>query len=827
MNPSKGTAAAAAEADQSKAPLRQLGLALAVFIMVLVGWSFYLGSPATTLKTAPHWVSHHLTWLSAGPAQGSTWAITLPDSWKTHGLPASGRAKYESVFELPADGELKAETPWAIHIDALCRQHRIVLNRVLLANTQIDQHVPGKMAPVLVDIPLGTLRPGTNLLSIEASCLYQGGMSQPLLAPKSVLVAGYQRQQVFHIALPLATNIAGLCFALFLFMLWWLRGEDASMGLLSAITLVICLSNAVFYVTDDLQLSPTFTGWLHYQAYVVACTMFGLFSLAFTQTHYPVFKRVLQIALTVLTLAGLAALPFDSQLSKLLALAQGPMMLLALPCIFILLRTALKQSPLSVAGFFATCVPLLVTSWHDYYYIMLKGDPLALHWAPVGYPLALPGLYLVLAERFAMVVRQIEQANQTLEQRVAERTADLAAANSAKSDFLAAASHDLRQPMVAIGLITGMLKERAREPEIQSMTGRLSEAVESMEDLLRRLLDLSRLEAGAVEFNPQTVELQGLFNAIVTHELEPARAKGIVLTMRTTGLKVHTDPVLLEQILRNLVGNAVRYTEQGRVLVVARRRGQRCLIQVWDTGIGIAPQDQRRIFDDFVQLGNPGRNAHGGLGLGLALVQRASRLLGADISLQSAPGKGSCFAITLPLVQERESRLHWLTGGRAGPAAESTSSEVPPPPAVPHHVPAPLMASLLTQEHPLAGVQIVVLEDDRAVRMALERRLAAWGAVVFALPSLADLDNELQRIHRPHVLVTDLSLGDGTGLQAIRRAEMAWPGLRSVIITGDTSAHQLQALADCGAPVLHKPFKIEELLEVLVRHAHARGSAAA
>ncbi len=812
MNTTHATAMAADGLNQSKAWLRQLWLGASVLVMLLVGWYFYLGAMTAATTTEPRWLSHQFTWLgpATDPMAASTRQVSLPDGWKARGLPAQGRGRYDSTFELSSHARLSADMPWAVRIDALCRQHRIAINQVLLATTSPEHHLPGKMTPALIDIPFGALRPGLNQLRIEVSCAYQGGLTQPAVAPKAELLPGYQRQLIFHTNMPLAMNMAGMAFALFLLMLWWLRGEDASMGLLSAITFVICLSNSAYYIADDLQWSPIFTSWLHYMAYVVASTMFGLFILAFTQTQHPLLKRILTVSLGVLTVLGLVALPYDPQLVTLRAWSQGPMMLMSLPCVVILLRSARRQSPLSLLGFAACSIPMVVLSMHDYYFIRLLGDPSARHWGPVGYPLALPGLYLVLAERFASVMRQIERANQTLERRVAERTADLAAANAAKSDFLAAASHDLRQPMVAIGLITGMLRERARDPDMQAMTGRLSEAVESMEDLLRRLLDLSRLEAGAVEFNPQAVSLQALFNAILTHEMEPAKAKGIALRLRATPIQVHTDPVLLEQILRNLVGNAVRYTDKGRVLVVARRRGHRCLIQVWDTGIGIATQDQRRIFDDFVQLGNPGRNVHGGLGLGLALVQRASRLLGGDIHLRSVPGRGSCFAITLPLVHSREPRLPWLQT-RPAPAA--------PPMALPLAPPAAAMARVADQDRPLVGIKVVILEDDRAVRMALERRLAAWGALVIALSSLAELDNELQRIHQPHLLLTDLSLGDGTGLQAIEKAQGAWPGLRAIIITGDTAAHQLQALADCGAPVLHKPFKVEELLSVLVRHA--------
>jgi signal transduction histidine kinase len=444
----------------------------------------------------------------------------------------------------------------------------------------------------------------------------------------------------------------------------------------------------------------------------------------------------------------------------------------------------------SIMAFTLGAVAMAAATLRDYILIRHIGDPTAMYWTAVSFPLSLPGLYLVMAERYTKALEDVERANQTLEQRVQERTADLESANAAKGHFLAAASHDLRQPMVAIGLITGLLRDRIKEPELHSLTSRLSEAVESMEDLLSRLLDLSRLEAGAIDLKPQRVALQPLFDAIVAHESETAKAKGIAISMHAPQAAVWCDPMLLEQVIRNLVGNAVRYTRQGRVLVCARRRGGNWLIQVWDTGVGIAEQDQRRIFEDFVQLNNPGRNLNGGLGLGLALVQRAAKLMGTQVHVRSRLGHGSCFSIVLPVAGRPRQALP------AGPSPTTFDGDTP-----------------LAQRH------IVLLEDDQAVRLALERRLQAWGAQVSSTASLGELRlllAESTDADRPHLLLTDLSLGDGDGLQARDEVRQRWPGLPVVIVTGDTAPTRLQALADSGTPVLHKPFKLDELLRTLI-----------
>ena len=799
--------------DTPPTDARRWWLGCGVVLLVLMAWLVNAGTTRPPAISGVHWLGHSFT--AGVAAEGrAPLTVTLPDNWTARGLAPRGRGRYDTLFLLDDGAAMTADAVWALRISALCRQHRIRLNGVLLAETRIDHDPPGKMMDALIDVPSRLLYPGAmNHLSLDVSCAQQGGLSSLALAPKNLLQAGFQRDRILHTVIPLALNMATFAFALFLVMLWWLRGEDASIGLLALISVVVGLSNSAYYVADDLMWPVQFTSWLHYTAYVVACTVFGLFIIAFTREPYPRLKRLWQVSLVLMLGLGAAVAVVDPYMVSIRTPVMTVLMLLALPALWVLLRWARKQSGLSAMGIAAASVPMMGTALHDHYMVRMLGDPDARIWAAMGYPLALPGLYMVLAERFSAVVRQIELSNQTLERRVQERTADLAAANTAKSDFLAAASHDLRQPMVAIGLITGMLRERIREPDIKAMTDRLGEAVESMDDLLRRLLDLSRLEAGAVEVHARTVPLQALFDAIHTHEADPARVKGIGLRLRPTTVELDTDPVLLEQILRNLVGNAVRYTQQGRVLVAARRRAGRCDIEVWDTGVGIAPEDQQRIFGDFVRLATPGRMLDGGLGLGLALVQRAARLIDAQVRVRSQPGRGSCFSVSLPLkagsAMSRRQR-------RERARASGWQATVPDRPTA---VTPPVATRVPPDDRPLDGVKIVLLEDDRAVRLALERRLVAWGAIVIPLASLSDLDDALQRVHAPSLLVTDLSLGDGTGLQAMERAQQAWPGLRTVIITGDTTSTQLHALARCGAPVLHKPFKVEALLRLLMGDA--------
>lgn len=768
-----------------------VGAAILVALLALgvLEWSL----PEPSSHPGVQWLEHRFTWLSPmtdrmDDPPSREQIVTLPDGWKSRGLPMVGMGRYASTFLVTAETPLDDENPWSLRIDRLCTEHRIRLNGQLLVTTFPERHTPGQMEPALIDVPTRLLRPGRNELILDVSCSIQGGLSQPALAPKMDLKSDFALKRQLLITLPLALNIGSLGFAIFLINLWWLRREDASIGLLGAVTIVWALRNCSYYMGYDPGWSLSVSSWLHFNAHVLVANLFGFYAQALTGTHLPWFRRWLWTQQLAFPVIATLALAFDPHLDMVRSTLQGALLMSGMVSLSLVARYVWQMQLRSVLGFGMGTLAMSASTFHDFVMIRLLGDPMAAYWATVGFPMVLPGLYMVLAERFADAIREVEQINQTLEERVKARTADLAAANAAKSEFLAAASHDLRQPMVAIALTTGLLKDRLKSPDTVAMVSRLSDAVGSMENLLSRLLDLSRMEAGAVDLHPQRVALQPLLSTIIASEFETARLKGIRLRMHPTMAAVWVDPILLEQILRNLIGNAVRYTEHGGVLVAARRRGSRWLIQVWDTGVGIAQADQKRIFDDFVQLKTPGRTSHGGLGLGLALVQRAARLLNAEVRLRSRLGRGSCFSVTLPMAATP--RGHDLRQDDAAPALSPT---------------------------PLQGRKILLLEDDLAVRQALERRLKAWGAFVTPLSSLSDLDDALQRVHAPDLLLTDYSLGDGTGLQAMQRAQAAWPALGTVIITGDTSPARLHALADCGAPVLHKPFKIDELARALLR----------
>ncbi|MCW2239638.1 PAS domain S-box protein [Azospirillum canadense] len=335
-------------------------------------------------------------------------------------------------------------------------------------------------------------------------------------------------------------------------------------------------------------------------------------------------------------------------------------------------------------------------------------------------------------------------------------------ANVAKSKFLAAASHDLRQPVQSLVLFLGVLKERLAGTPSADMLVAMEQALDGLRMLLNGLLDVSRLDAGLVVANPLAMPVSPLLSRLAA-EYEPrANGKGLSFRIVDSDAVVHSDPILLERMLRNLVENAVRYTERGGVLVGARRRGDRLRIEVVDTGIGIAPERQDEVFEEFFQVGNPERDRGKGLGLGLAVVRRLARLLGHDIKVHSILRSGSTFTIEVPVAS-----------------------------------PTPLAVATEPSASAAAGGLVLVVDDEELVRFGLQAMVEGWGYRVLAAGSLAEALQVLGGGEPPDVLLADYRLRAAeTGLDVIR-AVHGHLGARipAAIVTGDTAPERLAEIA--------------------------------
>jgi signal transduction histidine kinase len=407
--------------------------------------------------------------------------------------------------------------------------------------------------------------------------------------------------------------------------------------------------------------------------------------------------------------------------------------------------------------------------------------------------LAVTLLGLVLGGALAV---RIERGQKRLEERIAAATAELRSkkeeaehATLAKSRFLAAASHDLRQPMHALGLFVARLEQLPHEPETQRLIGNVEASVRALQDLLDGLLDVSRLDAGAEKPRIEPVEVEGLFRHLEREFAAAASQKGIRLRVRTRPYWVLSDSRLLYRMLLNLVSNAVRYTARGGVLVSCRRRGDGVLFEVRDTGAGIPPGMQAEVFEEFVQLDNPERDRAKGLGLGLTIVKRTADLLGHPLSLDSVPGRGSCFGIAAPLA-------------RAPAPGAQRATDAPPA--------------------DLRGLYVLVVDDDALARAALCELLKSWGCRVQAAASGAEA--LAGGAPAPDLIACDYRLpGAEKAIDVIAglRARHGAP-IPAFLISGDTGTEVLRAAESAGLTLLHKPVRparLRALMHRLVRPA--------
>jgi len=466
--------------------------------------------------------------------------------------------------------------------------------------------------------------------------------------------------------------------------------------------------------------------------------------------------------------------------------ASPPHQALLIVCIFSVILGGLNLTAVYKASFYgfalAALVPLVAR-------VALEGG--RVHWFTALVLLVVLVFVLsfgrrlndLLTHSLAIRYENVDLIERLTAETKAAETARAAAetANRAKSQFLAAASHDLRQPLHAMGLFSAALSAKARDPEMKPLATSIHASVEALECLFGQLLDLSRLDAGALTPERSEVTLGPLFERLAIAFGPQAAARGLALRVVSTGSCVDSDPLLLERILRNLLANALRYTRSGGVVLGARRRGTSIRIDVVDTGIGIADPDRERIFDEFVRIGGVARDEAGrGLGLGLAIVRRLCTLLDHSLALSSTPGRGSRFSVTAPHVAQRPRR------------AVGSPHEI----VVETEAPGPALVARL----------VAVVDDDPAVVAAMCALFTSWGAQVAggddANAVIETLGNEV-----PDLIVADLRLADGrSGIAAIaeiRRAQRRT--VPALIVSGDTSDDATAEARAAGITLLAKP----------------------
>ena len=377
------------------------------------------------------------------------------------------------------------------------------------------------------------------------------------------------------------------------------------------------------------------------------------------------------------------------------------------------------------------------------------------------------------------------------EDAVTDALAEAERANLAKSRFLAAASHDLRQPLQAASWFLAAI-EREKGAARGDLLASLRQCLDSTEDLLNKLLDISRLDAGVVRPEVASFAAADLLEAVDLDFSAMAEEQGTELRVVLSSAFLRSDAILLRRIVENLVSNALRYASGGKVLLGGRRQGGKLRIEVWDNGLGIPADKQELIFEEFYQVDNPERDRARGLGLGLSIVRRLARLLDHEVGLRSEPGRGAVFSVSVPITEDA------LAGGEGATAA------------VPQ----------------LSDCIVAVLEDDEIQAQGLEALLGSHGCTVIAGSSAARVGERLLgRELLPDVILADYRLRNGrTGVEEIERlCRLLDSAPPAILLTGDTEPARLTEVRASGFPLLHKPIRAEALLEAL--GAALKGSA--
>ncbi|MFK8083586.1 MAG: hybrid sensor histidine kinase/response regulator [Granulosicoccus sp.] len=359
-------------------------------------------------------------------------------------------------------------------------------------------------------------------------------------------------------------------------------------------------------------------------------------------------------------------------------------------------------------------------------------------------------------------------------------------ANMAKSRFLAAASHDLRQPLHSLRLFTATLEMQTRDTKHKTLVNQIDSSVKSLEELFNALLDISKLDAGTFVVDSQHVFVGALLSQIEGEFKPLASEKNLDFQVKYDSQTVYTDPLLLERLIRNLVGNAITYTHTGYVEVSTAVMDGRIWISVEDSGVGIPLADHNRIFDEFVQLGNVERDRSQGIGLGLSIVKRLADILDCKLRVSSTLGHGATFSVGI---------------------TEGDESQ-----CLPDHSP-----EKRASDH-VASLFILVVDDEEDVCLAIEGLLQTWGCIVMCASSGTAATHQLHEIGDiPNLIISDYRLRDGeTGGDVITRVRKALnTNIPAIILSGDISPDRLQDIRALGFPLLHKPCEPEALRQLI------------
>ena len=623
-----------------------------------------------------------------------------------------------------------------------------------------------------------------------------------LVGPPDSIERWALQQGLLHHTLPLLIGAALLGVALIAFALW--RGRrDSVLFLLLACGTLLWGTQVLLQQLPTPPLPDPHQDVLIISLYTWFPMLLAVFFMRFAYHVSPTFERAAAvIAAAAAPALYLGVLTGHVDLASLSI--RGATLVVIVVALTAVIRYAWQERSgksllLLVAG--TLCVAF---AWRDYI-VSIHSDSARSLWlvtyAGLGL-IAVAGWMLV--ERYHRAYAASEASNIELESRVRAASAEIARrleqvqaareqaeqASVAKSRFFAAASHDLRQPLHSLGLNAAALEGHVASREARELVGRIGESIDALEVLFNELLDLSKLDAGAVAVEVRNVALQEIFDRLSLAFHAEAVSRNLRMRFVPTALAVRTDPVLLERVLANLVSNALRYTREGGTVIGARSRSAHVWIDVVDSGIGIAPEKQQQVFDEFFQVGNPGRDRRRGLGLGLSIVRRLVALLEHELILTSMPGRGTRFRLVLP---------------RAATADPPVAREADP------------------GLEPFVGRRVLLVDDDPDIRRATVQLLSQWGLHVTACAGRAEVESWLAQGGVADIALVDLRLDaadDGIDVIELLRRRLR-PDLPALLLSGDTGAAELARVRASGLALLTKPVSPARLKSAL--HAFLSG----
>ena len=720
------------------------------------------------------------------------------------------------VYTLRADIGA-APSRLAIYLPGLFNHARIRVNGHVVFDTLGD---PPHLAPrgvdklLLTTLPDEFVRPGVNEIEIALQARRWTSLSTVWIGPVDELRRMYVHKRWWQVFAPVVAAAIIFALSVCVLLLWLRRRRETPYAYFGIGGVVWSLHNVWAVLPDPLLPYPQFAIWwnLGFGLFVAPLVVF---CVRLAQWQVPRFERSLWIALGLGPLVVYAAHAFGALDAALIYWRLFWIGVVSVGVVavgnYAMTRRDFHSVLLLAAG--ATALAFGAHDWMVTQYASDNNPVLLTAYSGLMF---FPLVAWMLIDGFVQASRELERLNAELERRVAAKSAELLAAlaamrvakegaetaNRAKSSFLAAASHDLRQPMHALGLYMATLRGEALSPVQADLVERMSDSVGALDTLFDALLDISRIDAGAVEPKPGAFAIEPMLHRLAEDFARQAADKGLRLSVRVASaarrLNALSDPLLVERILRNLLANAVKYTADGGVLLACRLRAggsaqPRWQIEVWDSGPGIPEAERERVFEEFYQLGNPERDRVAGLGLGLSIVRRLALLLGHRLTLHSLPGHGSRFTIELPVTH--------------APAAVAPA--------------AALIGSI-------DRLGVAVVDDDPAARDSMTALLTRWGCDVVAGASGVEVLVRAgeQAAQRLQAAVVDYQLRDGqTGIEAIGALRaVCGHDLPALLVSGASSADRLAELKASGFDWLSKPVRPARLRSWLVEAAH-RGSA--